>query len=353
MKSRKKFSILIAFGLLCAMISGCGNSNTAKMADAAVNVMEANGASGETYAVMTTDSSSTTDFSDNYDESRKLVTTISYDTETENFDGTVSEVENRIAELGGYIENSNYSKTYDDLRYASFTIRIPEEVVYDFAESVENVTNVTNKNVSVSDITLTYVDIQSRLEVYRTELESLEEMMASAEDIESMISVESRISEVQANIDSMESQIRTFDNMCSYSTIYLSVEEVKVYSVVDSNDKSVWGQMKDGFLKNLKNLGVFGQKFLVWFVSSLPILIIWALFALGIGAILSGIVKKSRKKQEKRINEIRQNAVLNNNFFNNAPLNNGALNNTPINNTPLNNKPSNSSTASSEEKVTK
>ena len=84
---------------------------------------------------------------------RKLIKTVSMDVETEEYDSLFAKIEQRITELGGYIENLNeYQDRYgyeENLREASITARIPKEKLDEFVTEVTESSNVINRNESV------------------------------------------------------------------------------------------------------------------------------------------------------------------------------------------------------------
>ena len=56
------------------------------------------------------------------------------------------------------------------------------------------------------------------------------ELMAKAENVDAVIAIESRLSEVLYELESIKSSLRVYDNQVLYSTIYLNINEVKLTS---------------------------------------------------------------------------------------------------------------------------
>ena len=103
---------------------------------------------------------------------RKLIRTIYLSLQTTEFDSVLSDLSTKTTELGGYIENSSISGNsyyYQSTRYASYTIRIPSDQLDQFVDIVSELGNVTQKNESVEDVTLQYVDVESRKKALETE----------------------------------------------------------------------------------------------------------------------------------------------------------------------------------------
>ena len=232
------------------------------------------------------------------DTSRKLITTVNLIAETETFDEMVPFVETKVKDLGGYIESSSVynGSTYGSgSRSASITARIPADRLDEFVGSVEGNSNITSKNLSVEDVTLKYVDIDSRKKALKTEEQRLLEILDSAESVEDLIAVEERLSEVRYEIESIESQLRTYDNLIDYSTVYLDIEEVKAYTPVEK--EGVGARISKGFKESLESVGEGFVNFFVYLIVHLPQLIVFAVIVLIIVLIIRAISKKSKKKR--------------------------------------------------------
>ena len=93
---------------------------------------------------------------------RKLIKTVNMDVETREYDKLLSAVENKVTELGGYIEsldayNGSTYYSYRSTRNANLTIRIPKDRLEEFQNTVSELGNVTSRSENVQDVTLTYV----------------------------------------------------------------------------------------------------------------------------------------------------------------------------------------------------
>ena len=95
---------------------------------------------------------------------------------------------------------------------------------------VEGVSNITYRQENVEDVTLDYVDVESRKKMLETEQQRLLELLETAESLDDILTIESRLTEVQYELDSKESQLRTYDNQIDYSTVYLDINEVVRYT---------------------------------------------------------------------------------------------------------------------------
>lgn len=236
------------------------------------------------------------------DQSRKLIKNVDMSVETEEFDVLIRHVETRVEELGGYVEqssiyNGSYTSNYRS-RSASITARIPAQKLDQFVTDVAEQSNVTRKSESVEDVTLQYVDLESHKKALLAEQESLLSMLEQAQSIEDIIAINAQLTDVRYRIESMESQLRTYDNKISYSTVYLNVEEVEQYEPYAP--KSTWERVSEGFVKNLRKVGNGISDFFIEFVIALPIIVALAVIVGILGLILYAVIRASEKRAAKR-----------------------------------------------------
>jgi len=309
------WSYIVLAGLMAVGLTGCGASSKSAQTEAAV--ADSAYLSDDMYSydnsyyeeTASEDYDSTTGSTETVekvqDTSRKLIKNVDMSVETEEFDALLANVEKRIEVLGGYIETSNIyngstynSYNYERLRSADITARIPAQKLNEFLSLVSESSNVISKNENVTDVTLQYVDMQSHKEALQTEQQRLLELLEQAETIDDIITLESRLSDVRYQIESMESQLRTFDNQVSYSTVYLYINEVKTYTQVEEQTRLQ--RMTSGFVNSLKGIGNGFLDFGVSFVIAFPYLVVWAVIIVVVILIIRLIVKKSKMNSEKR-----------------------------------------------------
>lgn len=317
MKRRKIKLVALSFSLAMSLITGCGNSSyvatdsyldsgaysKAEESYVSDDIYQSEMADAE-YANETSTESGTVDAqAENVASNRKLIKRVSLSVETQEFDVLTSRIEARINELGGYVENSSVtgagysgSKT----RSASYTARIPSNKLDLFVTSVAENSNVTNKTETATDVTLDYVDTQSRKEALKVEQERMMELLEKAEDLDTIIGLEQRLTNIRYELQSYESQIRTYDNLVDYATVTIEVREVKVYTPVETIEKSDWQRMTEGFTASVKNVLEGIKNFLIGLVIALPYLVVWGLVIAAIVFVGIKIFRGSEKRREKR-----------------------------------------------------
>ena len=233
----------------------------------------------------------------------KLIRNVSMHLETREFDALTKSISDAVTFFGGYIEqadvsgNSLYWSGERSSRYSNITARIPENKLDAFLTEVSGQGNVTYKNESVQDVTLQYTDITSRKKTLQMEQDRLWELLGKAESIDAVIALEARLSEVRYQLESIESQLRTLDNQIVYSTVYLSIQEVQVLTSTDPDTIPV--RIQKGLSRSFNTLKISSVDFLVWFISSLPILAVFAVLVFIAVIILKKPLKRRKTRKQK------------------------------------------------------
>lgn len=237
-------------------------------------------------------------------DSRKLIRNVDLSFETTDFDTFVQDIQSKTTALGGYIESSDLSgNAYTDRhRYAYFTLRIPKPQVDTFLSFAEGEANLTRKYENTQDITLQYYDTESRKKALQSEYDRLLELMAKAESVDAVIAIEQRLSEIRYQLDSFESDLRRYDNQVDYSTITVNVSETTVLTA--SENSGFWSRVQANLESNIEDLCDAAIGFLIWFLSSLPVLLALAILFFIIYRIVKAIrsrrmIKKAEKAKQK------------------------------------------------------
>ena len=290
----RKITIWIVCVLLLLGMTGCG-----KAADVD---MRPGGTMTDDY-ISKEEVSTDAESSSSLPENRKLIQTVNMDVETENLDTVLAQLDSRIAELGGYIENSHIQNgsAYSGRRYrtASITIRIPAQHLDAFIDRVADISNIVSSQKTVEDVTLSYIATESRMKALQTEEARLLELLARAETLEDLLTVETRLTDVRTELEQVTSALRVFDNQVDYATIRLSIDEVKEFTEV-TEPETVWQRISAGFMESLKGVGSFLEDLFVFLVVSVPYLVLIAVIPVGIVLIirLSGRKKRKMRRQE-------------------------------------------------------
>lgn len=229
----------------------------------------------------------------------KLIWRASVSMETLEFDESVQQITDLVSEMGGFVESSSSSGGSDasgnySSKYAYLTIRVPSDKLTGFMGSLNDCGTITSQNLSSENISLEYADTEARREALQTEYDRLLDLMAQAEDVDAVIAIEARLSEVRLQLDSLSSQLRTYDNLVDYSTVNIDLYEVR--NISGAAATTLTERIRNGFSNTLFNIQVFFEDLLVFVIVNIPVFVILAVVIVAVVLI----VRKVRKRRQRR-----------------------------------------------------
>ena len=267
MKFRRMLTVLLALAMMLTL-TACGGASK----DTAVGGYMADAPAAEMAPADSLTSANNAN-SSALPENRKWIITVDMSVETDDLDTMLESLDGHILSLNGYVENQNIynGSSHSSRRYrsASLTVRIPAEDVDRFTEKVTGICNVVNSGTNKQDVTLTYVDIESRKTALEAEEARLLELMAKAATLNDLLTIEKRLTDVRTELEKVTSALKVFDNQVDYATVHLSIDEVKEYTEV-TEPETVWQRIGSGFKKSLKGVWNFLTELFVFLIVALP-----------------------------------------------------------------------------------
>ena len=315
---KKKVLACVLSGILAVSIFGCGSKSmmateSAVADSAAYDDMAYDSGYDTTEEASAEEAGSGAVTSENgieevQETDRKLIRNVNLSLQTKEFDTVLDNMSQKIKDLGGYIQDSSVwgsSSDYSSSRSASYTLRIPSDKLDEFIDVVETLGNVTYKNESVDDVTLRYVDVDSHKKALETEQERLLALLEKAENVEDIITIENRLSDVRYELENYESQIRLLDNQIDYSTVYVDVSEVS--RVTDTGKQGFFEEVASRFSDSVYVVLMGLRGFAIGILGSLPILVVWGVILAVVVILLRKFVFKKSKKNKKNTDQTSEN----------------------------------------------
>lgn len=226
--------------------------------------------------------------------------------ETTTFDQAITSLEAKVDEFGGFIESSYVNGNTDYRpdgttalvdRRAYYVARIPSARFDAFLKLSGTIGNVLSSSTSADNITSQFTDTEARKASLQVQEQRLLSMMEATTDIESLIALESRLSEVRYELESIERQLINWQNQVDYSTVSLELQEVEVYTPVAPVQRTFGQKLVSAFSDGWNGFLRFAQNLALFVAEALPALILLALVVLAIVLIVRAAGR--RKKQTK------------------------------------------------------
>lgn len=247
---------------------------------------------------------------DNDLSERKIIKTADLSYQTQTYDEFINALEKCIDSHGGYIEsselsgNSMYSSRKN--RNAYIIARVPADKYDSFLGEACELGTLTRKSERKDDVTMSYVDVESHIKALNAEYDSLIALMEKAESLTDVIELQTRLTEVNYQLDSYKSQLRKYDDLISYCTVNIDVNEV-IRETIPEREMSFGDRVVTGLEDTFSTIGESAVDFAVWFIVALPYIAIWAAVIALVMVIIKLLINRKHKGKrisEKKINEI-------------------------------------------------
>ncbi|WP_026393890.1 DUF4349 domain-containing protein [Acetobacterium malicum] len=304
-KAKKNWLWGMAIVLCCLVMivtGGCFSGATQENSKTATDEsMVTDQASGETTNAVPTPEA-TANANVPFDTS-KIIYSGNISLNTEDYQNTFAKISSYAVEIGGFVQDSgsNYASEQAGVQANSgyLTLRVPSAKFSEAMTQIQTWGSPISANVSSTNISQQYQDVQAQLNNLKIEEGRLLEYLKQATNVTDMLAIESELNRVRTEIDSLTSTIKNWDIEMAYSTIYVSLYEKRLSSTaVNSPFSEIFAKIGEGFVTSI-NLILYIIAFLVVLIFRL---IPFAVIA-GLGFF---IFIKIRKKVKDKKNHRRQ-----------------------------------------------
>jgi hypothetical protein len=104
-----------------------------------------------------------------------------------------------------------------------YTIRVPSAYYEVLLADLEGMGKILYKSENAEDVTVRFYDLEGRLETKRELLKTYRSYLSRAANIDEILSVESRIADLESEIDRTGKELRTLAGLVDYSTVELEL----------------------------------------------------------------------------------------------------------------------------------
>jgi hypothetical protein len=179
---------------------------------------------------------------------RSIVYTGSITVRVENVNTAANELVGLATRAGGMVGGDQ--RTMDAGRStATLTLRIPADK---FSKALDDISHVGNgkeqsRQVSTQDVTANVGDLAARIQAQQASVDRVRALLARAQTIGEITSVESELSRREADLESLKGQQRSLDDLTALSTIAVTLLGP------DAATKALPKAAQGGFLAGLKS----------------------------------------------------------------------------------------------------
>ncbi len=270
-------ALLATVWLLAGCSSGASDSSFAGVEEAYEQAEEADGATG-----------GAADSAEAADDRALIVTGAMYMT-VEDPIAAADRAEDIVTSAGGRIDSRSETApgAYDG-GSARLTLRIPAAALDSAVDELRALGTVDEFTTDSADVTTEVRDLDAQISTLRASTARIESLLADAEDIKDIITLEDELDGRQARLESLEARQRGLDDQVSMSTIDLSLTTEPIV-IVDDAPRSFWGGLESGW----NGLVAFVSGALVITGVLLP----WVIALALIGAVALAAVRTVRSRR--------------------------------------------------------
>ncbi|NDI36124.1 DUF4349 domain-containing protein [Chengkuizengella sediminis] len=227
---------------------------------------------------------------------RMIIYNANLSIDVEDYLQTQQKIEQILLHMKGYIVNSSVYRHSEQNISAQLDVRIPQAQFTKFLEEVEALSiNVTNRNISGTDVTEEYVDLESRMKSKEIVEERLLGFMENADKTEDLLKISDSLARIQEEIEQIKGRMIYLQNHSALASVSISINEEKI-SVPELNNKNlnVWAKTKEQFVNSMNGIIHFFSNLFILLIGNSPILIILGLITVTV----IFFIRRYRNKQE-------------------------------------------------------
>ncbi|MBI2913478.1 MAG: DUF4349 domain-containing protein [Chloroflexi bacterium] len=219
---------------------------------------------------------------------RKIIRTATLELTVEDVGGAAQRVENAALAAGGFVsassllveelprpEGADESEPPPKRQTATVTIRVPAEAYASVMSQLRGIADeIDSESSQSSEVTEEYTDLQARLRNLEATEGRYLELLAKAQTIPDILTVQDRLNSVRAEIEQVQGRINLLDNLTDMATI--TVQLSPPLPVIEEEPQTVtepgwaeeawenaWEASEDA-LKALGTAGIVMGVVLVW-----------------------------------------------------------------------------------------
>ena len=127
---------------------------------------------------------------------------------------------------------------------STIVVSVPSASLDTTLDAIARVGTVTRRASNAQDVKASYVDTAARVETMRASVDRVRALMAKAEKITDIVSLEGELSRRQADLEALEAQLRSLKDAVAQSPITVSLA---LPGTTPANDSGFWAGLKTGW----------------------------------------------------------------------------------------------------------
>jgi hypothetical protein len=178
----------------------------------------------------------------------KIIKTASTKYKVKSIEKALADIKGVMYLNGGYISELRFDKNYH-AKQNRFTIKIPKENFDSMLDGIQKFAEETDYvNISTTDVTEQYMDVQTRLKTKLEVKERLEAVLRkNAKTVKDILATENQLRIIQEEIEAAQGKIKYMSSRVAFSTIQVEIYETITYKEQPTAyEKGFFAKAKEG-----------------------------------------------------------------------------------------------------------
>lgn len=156
-------------------------------------------------------------------QQRDVVYTATLSVQVHDVDRSADAITAAAEKYGGRVDGDNRSATATGARKATLVLRLPSPQLAPTMASTAALGKELSRTLSGSDVTAQHADIDARVQALQTSIARLRGFLSKSASIKDLLSLESALSQRQAELESIQAQQRALADSIQLATLTVSL----------------------------------------------------------------------------------------------------------------------------------
>ncbi len=217
----------------------------------------------------------------------------------------LEEIQEIVRKADGLIASLYVYEIREGQYGARVTLRVPDAKFNPVLEQLEALGKANNIQTELEDITMQYVDLESRLKNQQAQEERLTEILEMADTVEDVLEVEKELNRVRGEVESMTARLNQLKDQVTFATINVSLREetIPTGTVTTNPFQNLGTRIAEAFIGSINFLLTVFSGLIVIFTALLPAFIVLLLLAAIIWLIVRRYTRKKARSSKDNAEE--------------------------------------------------
>lgn len=209
---------------------------------------------------------------------RKIIYSVYVSYVVDNLEGCEESISSKLKN-DEWVESSSLSQDY-----ATVVVRIKTERLDEFMSSLDGLGEISSYTKESEDISERYYDKTVRKTALENEQTRLLELQEKATTLADLLAINTRLSEIDAELASINGTLNKYDSLVEYSTVTINLRVT-----YRGTEYTFWDQLLDGLSVGLDIAGGL----LIFIICAIP----YGAVAMGIFFLVRYLVRRNKAKK--------------------------------------------------------